>query len=362
MKRLVIAAMMLALAGAAFAFGLWVGVYQPPMYQQLRNLKRTVSSQPETPTTGEAGMMAAAFTDAMIADQVYPPVKTFAEIGERLKAYEVDVAQFAGAYDALRVLGAEQSGTHLAVRYELAGKPYVAYAYAAATQPSKSCAAVVIPGSGQNQSSELFAGDAKNYHGPIVPAVRDFCDPFVFVKPNEDFAAIHDGSRKLNYTAIAVSLLNRGASYSAHYIINALALVKHLQTHYRYVVPMGLSQGGDAALNVALQSKPAGAVVASGFSVYDQQLTWANLEQVIIPGAYRDFNTRVHATIASSPTKYFFTSGAAEGVTWGLDAQTKATCQFFSDLPTVRCQIHGGGHVFPLPEVRSFLQDLIAQP
>ncbi|MBY0493487.1 MAG: hypothetical protein K2Y23_04680 [Cyanobacteria bacterium] len=360
LRRLILIAVVLSLAGGAFAFGLWVGTYQPPFYHRLRNFKRTLSGQTEPVLTSEQRMMAAAFTDAMIADQILPPITSFAEIAERLKTYEVDPAIFPSAYQQLQVLGADQSGDHLAVRYQLAGRDYVAYAYASFSTPKKECASVVVPGSGQNQSSEIFAGNPQNYQGTIAVAMRDLCDPVVIVKPNEDFLAIHNGSRKLNYTAIAVSLLNRGASYSAHYLINALAVVKHLQASYRVVVPMGLSQGGDGALNVAMQSRPAGAVVASGFSIYDQQLTWANLEQVIIPGAYRNFNERVHSEVAASPTRYFFTSGKDEDVTWGLEAETQATCKFLADLPRVRCSIHDGGHIFPLPEVRSFLQDVIA--
>src|SRR6185503_2850904 len=199
---------LLALLAGAFAFGLWVGVYQPAFYTQLRNMKRSVAGGPPAPLTSEQQMMASAFTDAMISDQIYPPVKSFSEIGERLKAYEVDYTLFPGAYAALTVDGVEQSGDHLTVHYQLAGKKYDAHAYASAQ--SKDCAAVVIPGSGQNQSSGLFAGDPENYHGMIAAAVRDFCDPVIYVKPNEDFTAIHNGSRKLNYTAIAVSLLNRG--------------------------------------------------------------------------------------------------------------------------------------------------------
>lgn len=363
MRRLVLAIAGLAFLGGAFAFGLWVGTYQPPFYHQLRALKRSLSGADNgPPKSGEAQMLESAFTDTMIAGQVLPPVRTIDEASERVRAYEVDVAAFATAYDQLTISSASQDGDRLAVRYDLAGRSYTAYAYAPATPAGHRCAAVIVPGSGPNQASEIFAGSPTNYHGAIVPAIRDLCEPFVFVKPNEDFLAIHNGARKLSYTAIAVYLLNRGYSYSAHYIISALAIVKHVRTTYPIVVPMGLSQGGDAALNVALQSAPAGAVIASGFSVLDAKLAWANLEQVIIPGAYRNFNERVHQTVASAPTRYFFTSGTNEGVTWAVEAETQSTCKFFTGLANVSCLIHKGGHEFPLPEVRSFLQSLIAQP
>lgn len=353
----------IAVVTGTFGFGLWVGTYQPPFYHQLRALKRGITGADAAPSgNAETRMLEAAFTDPMIADQIFPVSSSIDAISERVRAYEVDVALFASAYDQLTVTGAKQDGEHLAVSYELGGRSYTAHAYAPASPASRRCAAVIIPGSGQNQSSEIFAGRAENYHGAIVPAIDDLCVPFVFVKPNEDFIAIHNGAKKLSYTAIAAYLLNRGGSYSAHYIISALALVKHLQPAYRFVVPMGLSQGGDAALNVALQSRPAGAVVASGFSIYDAKLAWANLEQVIIPGAYRDFNERVRQEVSASPTRYFFTSGTDEGVTWALEAETQATCKFLGGLANVRCQIHGGGHIFPLTEVRSFLQSLIEQP
>lgn len=358
-RRVLIAGLVLGCAAFAFAGGLWIGIYQPPIYHRLRALKRSVAGTDETPKSSGQRMMESAFTDPLIAGQLNPAVSSIAEAAARLRDYDVDVALFPNAYRDLTVTAANHNGDRLAINYALGGRTYVGHAYASAASPPRQCAVVIVPGSGPNQSSEIFAGRPENYHGAIVPAIRDVCDPYVFVKPNEDFVAIHNGVRKLNYTAIVASLLNRGSSYSAHYIINALALVKHLQGSYRYVVPMGLSQGGDAALNVALQSRPAGAVIASGFSIYDEQMTWANLEQVIIPGAYRNFNARVRAEVAGSPTRFFFTSGADELVTWGLEAETRATCTFLANLPNVTCTIHPGIHEFPLTEVRSFLQTLI---
>ena len=122
---------------------------------------------------------------------------------------------------------------------------------------------------------------------------RELCDVYVFVKPNEDFAAIHDGKRKLDYAGISTYLLNKGGSYSAHYVANSIALEKYLQSKYARTVVLGLSQGGDAALLNALQTRPTAAVVASGFSVLDEVLSWANSEQIIVPGYYRGFNAKV---------------------------------------------------------------------
>ena len=109
-------------------------------------------------------------------------------------------------------------------------------------------AALIIPGSGINQSSRIYGNDPSNYHFGIMEALGSSFNKYVLIKPNEDCLAFHNGRQKLNNGFIINWLLDHEAFYSAHYITSSLAITKFLQDKYDKVVVAGLSQGGAAAL------------------------------------------------------------------------------------------------------------------
>ena len=346
-----------------FGYGLWLGYSQGWPVEWARAVKRAWrgENRPQ-PYCRDREFLSFAFVDAMLPDQVYPPVTTLAEVSARVNQYYLDVARFPTAYADMDVGPAQTRGEIFLLRYRL-GSEYTAHAYfAPSARPDASCAALIIPGSGHNESSVVFRRDPHDYHFDVAGIASELCDTFVFVKPNEDFAAIHDARRKLSYVAINTYLLNKGGSYSAHYVANTMAIEKYLRSKYARTVVLGLSQGGEAALLNALQSRPTAAVVASGYSVLDETLSWANAEQVIIPGYYRGFNDKVRSGIAASPTRFLLTYGQGERSTFKIEAEDRDTCRALAPLANVTCLVHPGRHIFPEGIVRDFLRQTVASP
>jgi predicted esterase len=252
----------------------------------------------------------------------------------------------------------------LGVDYVVAGWEYTAYAYyrAAETEAGKR-AVVVIPGSGDNQSTAIYLNDARNYHYNIAELIRHDWDTYVCVKPNEDFLAVHNGGAKLSRDYMVAHLMNLGGSYSSRFIVDTMAIVKHLRALYGKVVVIGLSQGGQAALYNALQSKPDGAFIASGYSVLQEALSRAELDQIIVPGMV-DYMTNedIFEGIRDSRTRFVFTWGRQERGTYGVEAEYNCTANFFLPLGNVKCVVHDGGHVFPGPAVTEFLDSIRSAP
>ena len=312
---------------------------------------------------GEQELLQSAFTDPLIpATHIHPPITSLQGIYDANRSLMLPVNQFFEAYDQLEIIDAallvlDQGATHvLQVTYTLAGTRYDAYAYAVGAPTAGVGAALVIPGSGWNQSSAIYKNDPANYHFGILETLGEAFEKFILIKPNEDCLAFHNGQAKLNEDFFLNWLLGMGASYSAHYITHSLALTKYLQQHYATVVVAGLSQGGAATLLNALQSHPQVAIIASGFSVVNAWVKGAGYNQILIPGLQQRWtNEAIRARMQGLPTRFLFTYGQEETSTYKMEAYERLTCRYFAALPNVECGIHEYGHIFPVEIMRQFL-------
>ena len=299
---------------------------------------------------------------------IQPAVTSLDDIADRVRSLFIPVPLFRNAYDDLVVLNHSYAcldsvgctSNYVSVRYDVDNQQCDAYAYFRESEAGLSRnAALVIPGSGINQSSAIYMNNPGNYHYNIAELVNRHMDMYVYVKPNEDFLAIHYGRAKLNQEYIIRPLLNSGGSYSCRYLIDTMAIVKYLKTAYDKVVIVGLSQGGEAALYNSLQSHPDGAVIASGFSVIHDKFVDGELGQIIIPGVGDYLGIEdVYEGIQDSRTRYLFSWGKQEKGTYGAEALLGCTRDFFSPLPNVTCIAHNGGHAFPEFQVTQFLRSI----
>ena len=367
LSRLICVAVVMSVLGLSFGYSVGVGSYQGLPFSVLKNVQDALFATrigwASDDYRGEQELLQFAFTDPLIQDtQIYAPITSLDDIYEANRSLMLPVKQFFGAYDHLEVIDAallvlDQGATHvLKVTYELAGIQYYAYAYAVGAPKSGSGAALVIPGSGFNQSSAIYKNDPSNYHFGVIEALGDSLEKFILIKPNEDCLAFHDGRSKLNQDFFINWLLNMEASYSAHYITNSLAITKYLQKQYDKVVVAGLSQGGGAALLNALQSQPYAAIIASGFSVVDARVKWSGHNQIIIPGLQQRLNIdNIRARMRLLPTRFLFTYGKDENGTYKMEAHERLTCTYLSALQNVECGIHEYGHIFPVDIIQEFL-------
>ena len=355
----------LALLGVVFAYGIAVGLYHVPPFATLKSVQDSLGvywlELVGARYRRDQEVLQFAFTGKLIdGEQILPPIKSLEALFAADASMETPIDSYYDAYDAIQLgdvslLDLDGGKTQvLKVAYELAGARFEAYAYKFPEETDQSV--LIIPGSGSNQSSAIYARDAANYHFGILDAVDSSFSRYVLIKPNEDCIAFHNGTARLDPDFFVNWLLNRGASYSANYIVNSLAVTKYLRQRYRKVVVAGLSQGGAAALLNALQSKPDAAIVASGFSVLDERITWAGYDQIVIPGLHQrlDIDT-VRDAIKRSPTRFLFTWGENERGPFRVDEHDHLTCDYLSGLRNVDCAVHKGGHVFPVDLIRRFL-------
>lgn len=309
------------------------------------------------------------FTDRLATiPLMYPKIETLGDLADQLDALYFPTSAFKDAYRNLTPISYSRGCLDtldcvyeiVTVGYAVGSLLYSSRAYykEADIDPG-TYAAVVIPGSGQNQSTPIYRRSPDNYQYDIAGIVGTYWDLYVCVKPNEDFLAINNGSAKLDYEYIVGHLANRGGSYSCRYIADTMAMVKYLRAAYSKVVVIGLSQGGLAALYNALQSEPDGAIIASGFSILNETLQGASLAQIIIPGM-REYlsNDRIRDKLRESHTDYLFTWGLDERGVYGVEAWYGCTRSFLAGISNVTSYSHGGGHEFPPEAVSFFLENL----
>jgi len=246
------------------------------------------------------------------------------------------------------------------VDFSYRGTPYSALAYG---ELPRSCGhgsgALVIPGSGDNQATAVVSRRTDNYHFGVMDALDPVGQTFVLVKPNEDALAWHDGrGSKLTGDMIWNYHVNRGGSYSVSYLVQSLAFVKWMKSCFAQTVVAGVSQGGGATLLNALQSSPNAAVVAAGHSLLFDQIEYAGHNQLLnVPGyAGLSKSATLLKALGDSPTRWLFAWGRADNDYYGVEAATGYTAGVIGPLPNVDISIHDGGHVFPVADMRNFLQ------
>lgn len=359
----------------AFALGVGVGHYQWPPYWQIQGVKNSLTQLlPERVTEyrGEAELLVYAFTDPVNkADLYYPPITDLAGIRSANDRIFMLRKGFETAYEDLRVLEAERLNRPqdaipvVRVRFEYQDRELEAFAYGRmpAVYECKNSATLIIPGSGLNQSLGIATDDKANYHHGILDALNaGGGGVFTLIKPNEDFLAWHDGNgKKLSGDLIWNWHLNREGSYSVSYLVQSLAFTKWMQGCFDRTLVAGLSQGGAAAMLNALQSNPEQVIVSSGASIITDKVEWSGHNQLIgVPG-YQALSRSESLVdlLKQSPSQWFFSWGKREVGTFKIEANEQITGNKISKIPNVLAVIHDGGHVFPIAEIQSFLDESV---
>lgn len=314
------------------------------------------------------------FSDAVYEGQLrYDAIQNLSEIKSYPEKDLLSINQFDSAFKQIKIVSEEQlfylyKGENLPVveiMFEYLGKEYRSYLYGKISRKSirSQYATLVIPGSGINQSSAIYSADAFNYHYGILEAIKPLnSDVFVLVKPNEDFLAIHNGEgKKVNAMSLINYHLNKNSSYSASYLLQAMAFVKWAKNRYAKTAIVGLSQGGAATLYIAVHSMPDIALISSGHSVLFNDVNIGGANQLLgVPGYVNLFEGgNLRNQLQNSTTNYFFSWGRREGDYYGIESSDKLTASWIEDLHNVDVAIHDGGHEFPVKEIQEYLIKVI---
>lgn len=343
---------------AAFAWGVAAGQFKVFPHRILSAAYRRALSLDSTDYLGKDKEIArAVFREPIIDFQLHEPMESIADLKEAVRELAVDLGSFDTAYERIRLEEERFPRPDiLELGYSYGGRRYRAYAYHRKGRGRSPAPAgtVIIPGSGENQSSAMQRGDSLSYQANIVKLAEGVGDAYILVKPNEDFLALHDGRRKLDENAIVVYLLNHGASYSARYLLDSLALAKRVRAKHGKLFVAGLSQGGQASLINALQSEPDKAVVCAGYSVLFDDFLHQGIDQIILPG-YDFSSSEIRRRMSRSKTKFLFTWGLQDGGAFRIEAEERLSCGFFGELENVSCEVHPGRHIYPDRLVGDFL-------
>lgn len=348
------------MAFVCFGVGVMVGRYQVPPYGVIRDVTKAVRfllGVRSLGTNGDNEVLRFGFRNAMIPTQRYPAVRTIEALSERLNGLLVPVAPLESIASGVRLGSSTRDSLGLHLEFGVRGKRLVADAYVEmARTTSPDCAALVVPGSGLDEGSRIVQRLPYDYHGPVLDWITPRCDAYVFVKPNEDYAAIHDGQRRLTNKFVVAYLLNGGGSYSLTYVTQLIALTKSLQASYARVALIGLSQGAHAALLAGIATAPTSVLVASGYSVLYDRVEYADLDQLMIPGLTRLYGAdSLAAKMARQPTAFAFTFGTEDEGPIRFDARSELTCARFRAVANVRCLIAPIRHEFVRAEVERAL-------
>jgi hypothetical protein len=297
---------------------------------------------------------------------IYPALRTIDDLYLRNNEIFVNKKIFSKAYNNIelgvtKTYYADSNLPIIGVQYNLNNKKYEAFAYGRVLRECGNTdvvSALIIPGSGDNQSSGIFLNEENNYHYGIINALDDVSNILVQIKPNEDARNFHDGrGRYLNKDFIYNWHLTMGGSYSASYLVEAMALTKYIKSCSHKSIVAGLSQGGTATLHVALQSNPDFAIVSSGYSILSEKINWAGFDQLMgIPGSelLATQNGFIDA-IRNSPTQYFFTWGKKENMSYRSEAINRNTTIIMKNVANFHSVHHEQGHIFPSIEIKKFL-------
>jgi hypothetical protein len=391
MKRYLFTALVGIGVVSSFTYGVAVGHYRFFPFDTLVTLKLqadeprtypwafdtlvTLKLQADEPRTYpwalEQQLMQYAFTrEAPSAGLIYSAISNSDEMYERNRNIFTPREDYYKAYDNILIGNAEQMRSNetpvLRLPFTLNGRQYEAFAYGEAEahegcESSRTSAALIIPGSGNNQSLGTYENDPTNYHYGIIEALNSLDRVYVQIKPNRDARAWHNGAgMRMGPDFVYNWQLTMGGSYSVSYLIEALALMKYLNRCSERTVVAGLSQGGAAALYVALQASPSQAIVSSGYTVLAEKgtNTDAGFQQLVgVPGseiiASPDGFIR---SIRNSRTSYLFTWGRTDSLYFRQEALYSYTASLLQQVPNALGVSHDGGHIFPVNEIMNFLR------
>lgn len=293
---------------------------------------------------------------------IYPEIKTMKELKNYLDHLNIG-ADIDSAYTKIKILSINKQDKILKINYKIDSYVDSLYAYHKTKfYDQKSFNGIlIIPGSGINQSTNIYFDNdpVDHYQSNIDDILADFGDRYIFIKPNEDILAYHNGKRKIDENVFVNYLLNKGGSFSKHYLIQTIALKKYLEENYKTVTVVGLSQGGLAAMINSLKTEPDFAIISSGYSVLMDYPYNSNHRQIIIPGLKKKFKSdTIKRILEKQKTKYLFTYGKLESGIYGAESNNQTSEKFFGNKRNLHFEYHPKGHIFPEKEILDFCRHL----
>lgn len=211
-------------------------------------------------------------------------------------------------------------------------------------------AVILVPGSGVNQGWEITQGTG--YHNlfcQVKNQCQNYGDVYTFIKPNEESRAIHWNNQKLENEYLNWYATSQNTYYGVNYLIEMIALIKHLKTKYDKVLLYGLSEGGYASILARMYEEPTAAMIAGGYSIRFDTL-W--VEKDILRSRFDylvdSFNmVKVRDRLSTLSTQFLFSYGFGDPVIGMHDENQYHYTQNYFNLPNCSFFYDMYDHTFP---------------
>lgn len=311
-------------------------------------------------------------TDTSLSKYLYKGVYNLSQLDSAYQRFVFTSNECYGSYasisTATNILPC--AGNAFQLNFSLNNKNSSAYFYKVDTG-MKNTAIFVIPGTGNNQSSQILSNVPANYHNyynSIYFGLPESClkhgDMYMYIKPNEDIRAIRYGNFKLSEPNLYPVLTNRGTSYTSNLFIECFAIVKYLKTKYRKVIIYGLSQGGTTSMITAVETDPDASLVCSGYSTTWDTAFYASGPSGLIQDSI--FNVYSSKNIKDSMTQnmgyYFYSWGSADVISLAQEYPFHRSQNKWGNHCNI--QYHYGlyNHAIPFVAADTFLSRCIRRP
>lgn len=236
--------------------------------------------------------------------------------------------------------------------FELLGKNGRTYAFLFNGVSNQTCktAYLIVPGGGENQSTNIVLGTGyHNTNCTIVNSLINNGDVYTMIKPNEDARAIYWLDKRLNnYVVNYLDSVNK--NYGINYLIELVALIKHLKKNYTKVIVLGASEGGYASLLASLVTEPDATVISAGYSVvfdssvYSKDILRLRFDSLVDSSTAYNLKHKID----SVTTKFLFTWGNNDGLElMQLEHDSASTQNYFNNSLNCSFYYNYNYHSFP---------------
>lgn len=357
-RRYALAAGAVCVLLGVFGYGVGVGRYELFPFSLVRGAFRMVVPPPDPGAESPADL---AFSEPLIPSPqlLDEPVTGLEEAAERIRPLMLPAEAFFESGDAVTALGDSRVKSSLVkVEGVISGQSVDSYAYMIAREESRTdCVVLVVPGTGANQAWEML--HREGYQGDVVDVLLEECDVAIQVKPNEGPRAIHNGRRKLDPLWVYALMINEGSSYAGRYLTEAVGLMAWLKAEYDVVGLSGLSQGGRAAMLIAMESEPDFLIVASGWTIRNREIWPAGVGQIVVPSLHAEYpRDHIRRRLRDMKTAVLLSYSPNEWGPYGQEAKSGRTCSYLEEGGVdVNCVIHPYGHAYPVDAVAGFVRE-----
>lgn len=261
-----------------------------------------------------------------------------------------------------------QNDPVVSLPFHLNNKQGISYSFLYPDTNHSNCknAFLIVPGTGINASYDVIRG--LGYHNQLCQITnncRNYGDVYTFVKPNEEFRAIHWNNKKLNEYIVSY-LITQNTFYGTNYLVEMIAMIKYLKSNYDKVFLMGLSEGGYAALLCTMYSQPDAALISGGYSInFDTCTTETGILYTRFDSlVYQYDKVNVKDKISQSSTQYLFTWGDGDPVlTMDPEHDFHYTENYFAGVGHCSWFYDFNDHTFPpCFNIDTFIERIISIP